>query len=107
MLVALGLPYDEVVEEGPDQLMRALIQAVTQPDPAARARVLTTYLGETQKLIDVLSGIRNDAIRSLRQDQSASYEDIAELLGISKSRAQQLCKRLETEVDLSRRRIDD
>jgi hypothetical protein len=103
MLRALGLPDEAVAADTPDLLMQALVAAATQPDAAARARVLTTYLGETQKLIDVASGIRNEAIRSLRVEQTASYEDIAELLGISKSRAQQLCKRLENQ-DLSGRR---
>lgn len=97
MMQALGLPYDALVKESPDVVLDALVAVVTQPDPAERARLLTAYLGETQKLIDVASGIRNEAIRSLRTQQTASYEDIAELLGISKSRAQQLCKRLESQ----------
>jgi DNA-binding transcriptional regulator YiaG len=102
MMEALGLPYEALVKEAPDLVMQALLAAVTQPDAAERARLLTAYLGETQKLIDVASGIRNEAIRSLRTQQTASYEDIAELLGISKSRAQQLCKRLEMQDGAAR-----
>jgi hypothetical protein len=77
-------------------LASALADVIREPDAAERARVLTSYLVDVQHLIDLLSGVRNEAIRELRTSRRASYDDVAVLLGISKSRAQQLCKRLES-----------
>jgi hypothetical protein len=103
MLNSLGAAVDPAgtdlrqLESLPDGSVAAsLAQTIREADPAARARVLTGFLVDVQHLIDLLSSVRNDAIRELRSTKRASYDDVAMLLGISKSRAQQLCKRLES-----------
>ena len=59
-----------------------------------RARVLTGSLTMARKLMMDLSGARDDAVRRLRAD-GASCLTIGRAIGVSTSRAQQICARLE------------
>ncbi len=68
-------------------------RAAAEPDPRVRAAQLTSLLSDTQAWVEWISRHRDDAVRQMRADGD-SYEEVARVLGLSKSRAQQLCRRL-------------
>lgn len=71
----------------------ARVEAVLElEDPSERARQLTQLLEEAQKWVERLSDHRQVAVLGMRSS-GATYQKVAEALGISKSRAQQLCTR--------------
>ena len=49
---------------------------------------------KTQAYVAAMSEARDDAVRLMRAD-GASYDQVAQTLKISKSRAQQICRRLD------------
>lgn len=69
-------------------------RAAQEPDPRVRAAVLTGLLSDTQAWVEWISRHRDDAVRQMRAEGD-SYETVARVLGLSKSRAQQLCRRLQ------------
>ena len=79
------------------RLVRRVLSDVTQADHAVRARLVTQRMKELQTFMEWLSGHRDEAVRCLRAE-GASYDEIARLLDISKSRAQQICQRLEQDA---------
>lgn len=93
-------PFDDLP---PDDLPRydrdedaatVAARAAGLPDPRERAAALTALLRDTQAWVEWMSRHRDRAVREMR-DAGASYDDIATVLGITKSRAQQLVLRLE------------
>lgn len=62
-------------------------------DPRARAAALTARLAVAQQWVAWGSVQRDLAVLAMRAD-GASYEDVAGALRVSKSRAQQICRRL-------------
>lgn len=79
---------------GPGHDEEALQAALAQEDDADRARALTQLLVESQEWVGRLSVARDEAVRAMRS-RRASYDEVARVLGVSKSRAQQICQRLE------------
>jgi hypothetical protein len=77
--------------------MRVVRDALGLPDAAARARALTSLLVDAREWVAFLSAQRDDALRAMRAD-GASYSDVATLLGVNKSRAQQICSRVERDA---------
>ncbi len=69
-------------------------EALEIDDAAERARRLTELMVNTQRWVEWMSRHRDEAVRAMRAT-GASYDQVARALGISKSRAQQLCRRLE------------
>ena len=58
-------------------------------DAVLRARLFNEILADVEAVAKQLQSARLDAVRSLRE-QGYSYEEIAQVLAVSKGRAQQL-----------------
>ena len=58
-------------------------------DAVLRARLFNEILADVEAVAKQLQSARLDAVSSLRE-QGYSYEEIAQVLGVSKGRAQQL-----------------
>ena len=71
------------------------VRMVGLTDPAERAAGLTSMLADTQVWVEWLSRHRDDAVRDMRS-RGASYSDVARALDLTKARAQQICRRLQT-----------
>jgi hypothetical protein len=71
-----------------------IVQDVGTADDTERARRLTRRMVASQHFMEWLSSYRDEAVRGMRSS-GASLDDIARALEISKSRAQQLVRRLE------------
>jgi len=61
-------------------------------DPVGLGQRLMQFLSEVGDFTDWLVDSRRHLLRHLRQELGFSYDQIAVALGISKSRAQQLCR---------------
>lgn len=72
-----------------DLLRRAVDAIAAQPDPARRAVDATAFMAALAGAGEEVKAIRKDAMAAL-QDQGLGYGRIADLVGISKSRAQQI-----------------
>lgn len=76
--------------ERTEDFLATLEDAYDVADPAERAATYTRYLTATADVVEYLSACRMEALRQWRR-QGASYDEVARRLGVSKSRAQQLC----------------
>lgn len=75
-----------------DRRFAETFERIGEIEPVERLRYIQYVLRSSDTRISQLLEARWIAIRELRQ-AGASYEDIAALLGVSKSRAQQLARR--------------
>lgn len=75
-----------------DRRFAETFERIGELPPVERLRYIQYVLRSSETRISQLLEARWIAIRELRQT-GASYEDIAALLGVSKSRAQQLARR--------------
>ncbi len=76
-----------------DSPVTVLHRAAGIEDPRVRATELTRHLSYAQQWVTWGSRQRDVAVLQMRA-AGASYDDVARTLGVSKSRAQQLCRRL-------------
>lgn len=74
-------------------VVTALERAIADREWVTRAQALTEWLAIADQLTSLAAQARLDAIREGRRG-GASYNDVATVLGVTKARAQQLCKGL-------------
>jgi DNA-directed RNA polymerase specialized sigma24 family protein len=67
------------------------VAAVSEPDPAKRAAALQNSMNVLREMLEECSARRLDAVVELR-GLGYSYDDLARVLNISKSRAQDLAR---------------
>ncbi len=77
-----------------DPVVDGIIRDVTNVDPTERALALTARMHSSQQFVEWMSRYRDQAVKQMRE-HGASYDQVARALRLSKSRAQQLVKRLE------------
>src|SRR4051812_13097468 len=72
------------------QCMQALADTAALADPRERARAAHALIDEYQEGINELSRIRREAIEVLLSDEGMTQTQVADLLGMSRSRISQL-----------------
>lgn len=72
-----------------DQLRATIDQIRAIPDPAARVRAINAAIDQHKAAISELAQITRDTVAELRAN-GASHAQVAELLGVTRARAQQL-----------------
>lgn len=69
--------------------MRSTMEGASGEDAVLQARLFSEILADLEVVAKQLQSARLDAVSSLRE-QGYSYEELAQVLGVSKARAQQL-----------------
>src|SRR5574341_1604945 len=85
------------VTETPEEVKR-LLEAIEAfeaiEDPAERTKAVSEVLSNWKEHLSRLRQIREDSVRTLREEQRKTWPEIAEIIGgITPERAQQISKR--------------
>ena len=82
-----------------DETIEAALRGIAaDPDPSRSYRRATVLGLIGRELLNTAGQARGDALIRLRDDHGLSLGDLAEVVGISKSRAAQLIKAVEREL---------